>query len=309
MVTDLLTRLTAAVADRYIVDRELGRGGSGVVYLARDSKHGRAVAIKVVSPELAQAVDTERFLREIEIAARLTHPHILPLHDSGTADGLLFYIMPYAEGESLRHRLQREGQLPVADALRITQEVASALSYAHQHDVLHRDIKPDNILLVAQQAVVADFGLARAISSAGITTLTQTGAAVGTPTYMSPEQARGSRDLDGRSDLYTLACVTYEMLAGHPPYMAENALEVRAQQARDPAPTLRAARADVPQAVERAVKKALAKTPADRFATVAAFAEALSNEPAAAARDLDGGVRSLWRALGRTLERARRLLA
>jgi serine/threonine-protein kinase len=308
VVTDLLARLNAALADRYIVDRELGRGGNGVVYLARDRKHGRAVAIKVISPDLTAAVDTERFLREIQIAARLTPPHILPLHDSGTADGLLFYLMPYAEGESLRRRLQRERQLPLPDALRITREVASALSYAHQHDILHRDIKPDNILLVAQQAVVADFGLARAISSAGTTKLTQTGVAVGTPTYMSPEQARGSRDLDGRSDLYTLACVTYEMLVGRPPFVAESPLEVRAQHLHDPMPTLRAARADVPEAVERAVRKALATSPADRFATVAEYAAALSNESAASSPvRRSGDVRSLWHTLRRALERARRL--
>ena len=282
MTWDPLARLTAALADHYIVDRELGRGANGVVYLARDRKHGRAVAIKVLSSEIAAGVDTERFLREITIAARLNHPHILPLHDSGAADGLLFYIMPYAEGESLRHRLERERQLPILYALAITREVASALTFAHQHDVLHRDIKPDNILLVAGHAVVADFGLARAISSAGTINLTQAGVAVGTPTYMSPEQARGSRDLDGRSDLYTLACVTYEMLAGHPPFAAESAEEVRMEHVRDPVPALRAARADLPEAVERAVRKALALSPADRFATVGEYAEALSTDLASA---------------------------
>jgi serine/threonine-protein kinase len=277
-----------------------------VVFLARDRKHSRAVAIKVISPELALAVHTERFLREIKIAARLTHPHILPLYDSDTADGILYYVMPYAESESLYNRLQRERQLPISDALRITRQVASALSYAHERDVLHRDIKPDNILLVAEQAVVADFGLARAILSSGTAKLTQTGVAVGTPTYMSPEQARGSRDLDGRSDIYSLACVTYEMIAGHPPFVAESAQEVRAQHVLDPMPTLRAARPDVPGVVERAVTKALAKRPADRFATADEFADALTNEPAAASPvRRAGGAWSLRRVLRLSLGWAR----
>lgn len=306
-MTDLLSRLTVALAERYVIDRELGRGENGVVYLARDRRHSRAVAIKIVSPDLAQSVHAERFLREIQISGRLIHPHILPLYDSGAAGDILYYVMPYADGESLRDRLQRERQLPVPDALRITREVASALSYAHQHDVLHRDIKPDNILLVAEHAIVADFGLARAITTAGTTRLTQTGVAVGTPTYMSPEQARGSRDLDGRSDVYNLACVTYEMIAGHPPFTAGSAQEVRAQHVHDPVPTLRAARPDVPEGVERAVRKALAKSPADRFATAADFAEGLSSEPAAVSPDRgSGGVGSLWRALRLTLGRARR---
>ena len=194
-------RLRAALADRYALERELGRGGMATVYLARDLKHGRPVAIKVLRPEIAAALGPERFLREIEVAARLTHPHILPLHDSGEAAGFLYYVMPYIESESLRDRLEREGQLPVEEALRITREVASALAYAHNHDVVHRDIKPENILLSGGEAVVADFGIARAITQAGGGGLTETGIPVGTPAYMSPEQASGGGAIDGQRRL------------------------------------------------------------------------------------------------------------
>src|SRR2546425_6143810 len=217
-LADLLARLQSAVADRYAIERELGRGGMATVYLARDLKHHRKVAIKVLKPDLAAALGPERFLREIEIAAGLTHPHILPLHDSGEAGGLLYYVMPYVEGESLRDRLDREGQLPLEDALRIARDVASALAYAHQHDVVHRDIKPENILLAGDQAVVADFGIARAITLAAGEQLTRTEIAVGTPSYMSPEQAVGGVQVDARSDIYSLGCVVYEMLAGEAPY-------------------------------------------------------------------------------------------
>src|SRR5436309_13768341 len=189
------------------------------VYLAQDRKHHRQVAIKVLKPELAAALGQERFLREIDTAARLNHPHILPLHDSGEAEGFLFYVMPYVEGESLRDRLTRERQLPLGDALQITREVADALSYAHSHDVVHRDVKPENILLSGGHAVVVDFGIGRAITAAGGDRLTESGISVGTPAYMSPEQATGDTQLDGRSDLYSLACVLYEMLAGHPPFL------------------------------------------------------------------------------------------
>src|SRR5216110_2844875 len=206
-MAELLARLRGALADRYAIDRELGHGGMATVYLAQDLKHGRAVAIKVLRPELAAALGAERFLREIEVAARLTHPHILPLHDSGQAGGSLYYVMPYIEGESLRDRLEREGPLPVEDALRITREVAGALSYAHSHDVVHRDIKPENILLSGGEAVVADFGIARAITQAAGSKLTETGIAIGTPGYMSPEQASAAQAVDGRSDIYSLGCV------------------------------------------------------------------------------------------------------
>src|SRR5438477_1236648 len=233
-LTDPLARLQAALAGRYTIERELGRGGMATVYLAQDRKHHRQVAIKVLKPELAAALGPERFLREIDTAARLTHPHILPLHDSGEAAGLLYYVMPYVEGETLRDRLEREGQLPLEEAVRITREVASALSYAHSHDVVHRDIKPENILLSGGEAVVADFGIARAITAAARGQLTETGIAIGTPGYMSPEQGAASARVDERSDIYSLGCVLYEMLAGEPPYTGVNARSVIAKQITDP---------------------------------------------------------------------------
>src|SRR5438309_10791484 len=234
------------------------------VYLATDLRHHRQVAIKVLNPELAAALGPERFLREIEMAARLNHPHILALHDSGDADGFLYYVMPYVEGESLRQRLVREKQLPLNDAVEITGAVASALTYAHSHGVVHRDIKPENILLSGDEAVVADFGIARAITIARGANLTATGLAVGTPTYMSPEQAAGEAQLDGRSDVYSLGCVLYEMLAGEPPYTGPSAQAVFAKRLSEPVPHVRTLR-EVPEAVEEAVTKALARAPADRF--------------------------------------------
>src|SRR6266571_1181341 len=213
-MSGLLGRLQVALAERYSIERELGHGGMATVYLAEDLKHRRLVALKVLSPDLAASLGTDRFLREIDIAARLTHPHILPLHDSGEAGGLLYYVMPYVEGESLRGRLDRERQLPLEDALQITREVADALNYAHGHDLVHRDIKPENILLQAGHAVVSDFGIARAITAAAGGNLTETGIALGTPGYMSPEQGAASARVDERSDIYSLGCVLYEMLAG-----------------------------------------------------------------------------------------------
>src|SRR2546426_718945 len=283
-MADQLARLKAALADRYAIQRELGRGGMATVYLARDLKHGRLVAIKVLRPEIAAALGPERFLREIEVAARLTHPHILALHDSGQTGGSLYYVMPYIEGESLRDRLEREGQLPLEDALRITREVASALGYAHSHDVVHRDIKPENILLSGGEAVVADFGIARAITVAAGGKLTETGIAIGTPGYMSPEQAMGSERVDGRSDLYALACVLYEMLAGEPPFTGPSAESVARQHVAAPAPHVSVMRPAIPPAIEEAIVRALAKTPADRFATAAEFVEALAS-PAQRMRD------------------------
>src|SRR5436853_94582 len=265
-MTDLLLRLQAALVERYAIERELGQGGMALVFLARDLKHRRAVAIKVLRPELAIAVGAERFLGEIETVAALAHPHILPLYDSGEAAGFLYYVMPYVEGESLRERLTREKQLPLEDALRIAGEVATALSYAHSRGVVHRDIKPENILLEAGEGVVGDFGIARAITAAGGERLTQTGVTVGTPGYMSPEQAAGERELDGRSDVYSLACVLYEMLAGNPPFLGASARAILARQSLDPVPRLRTVRETVPEEFERAVVKALAKAPADRFA-------------------------------------------
>ncbi|PYO33407.1 MAG: hypothetical protein DMD32_00925, partial [Gemmatimonadetes bacterium] len=281
---DPLARVQAALAGRYTIERELGRGGMATVYLAQDRKHHRPVAIKVLKPELAAALGPERFLREIDTAARLTHPHILPLHDSGEAAGLLYYVMPYVEGETLRDRLEREGQLPLEEAVRITREVASALSYAHSHDVVHRDIKPENILLSGGEAVVADFGIARAITAAARGQLTETGIAIGTPGYMSPEQGAASARVDERSDIYSLGCVLYEMLAGEPPFTGPSAESIVRQHLAAAPPRVSAMRAAVPPAIEEAIVRALAKTPADRFATAADFVEALA-APAQRVRD------------------------
>jgi serine/threonine-protein kinase len=245
------------------------------VYLARDLRHDRPVALKVLRPELAASLGPERFLREIRIAARLRHPHILPVHDSGEAAGRLWYTMPYVEGESLRQRLAREGQLPLDQAVGIATQVLSALGHAHSQGVVHRDIKPENILLGGDQAVVTDFGVARAMAAAGEERLTETGLALGTPSYMSPEQATGSGELDARSDLYAVGCVLYETLAGRPPFHGTNAQQLLARHAIDPAPPLRTVRDTVPEGVERSVMRALAKAPADRFPTAASFAEAL----------------------------------
>ena len=274
-MTNLLTQVQAALAGGYTIERELGRGGMATVYLARDLKHSRPVAIKVLAPELAAALGRERFLREIETAARLTHPHILPLHDSGEADGFLYYVMPYIEGESLRDRLNREGQLPIEDAVTITGEVATALSYAHSRDVVHRDVKPENILLSEGQAIVADFGIAGAIDAAGGGKLTRTGLVLGTPAYMSPEQGAGERALDGRSDVYSLGCLLYEMLAGEPPFTGPTAQAIIAKRFTDPVPSVRRLRETVSVPMDQAIVKALARAPADRFATPHQFAEAL----------------------------------
>ncbi len=270
-------RLTAALADRYRVERELGAGGMATVYLARDLRHDRAVALKVLRPELAAALGPGRFLREITTTAQLAHPHILPLLDSGEAGGMLFYVMPYVEGESLRGRLERERQLPLDDALQIACEVADALSYAHSHGVIHRDIKPENILLQGGHAVVADFGIARAVNAVGGTRLTETGLAIGTPAYMSPEQASGSKDLDGRSDLYSLGCVLYEMLSGETPYTGPTAQAILAKKLSEPLPRVSVVRETVPAGIEAALARALARTPADRFVTAAEFAAALAH--------------------------------
>ncbi|MEO5618415.1 MAG: protein kinase, partial [Candidatus Eisenbacteria bacterium] len=283
-VADVTDQLNTSLADRYRIQRELGRGGMATVFLAEDLRHHRPVAIKVLHPELAHALGPERFLREIEVASRLTHPHILPVHDSGSANGLLFYVMPYVEGESLRQRLEREKQLPLADALRLAREVADALDYAHRRGVVHRDIKPENILLAEQHAVVADFGIARAIVAAGGAKLTTTGVMIGTPTYLSPEQAAGSEDLDGRSDLYGLGCVLYEMLAGQPPFTGPTAESLAYQHLSVAARPVTDLRPAVPEAVARTIHRTLAKAAADRFSTAAEFAAALATvtEPVAA---------------------------
>ena len=276
IVTASLARLTAALADRYRVERELGRGGMATVFLAQDVRHDRPVALKVLKPELAYALGPDRFLREVRITARLNHPHILPLLDSGETEGLLYYVMPYVDGESLRDRLKRDKQLPLDDALQMAREVADALSYAHRHDVVHRDIKPENILLESGHAVVADFGIARAITAASEEKLTETGLAIGTPAYMSPEQAAGETTLDGRSDLYSLGCVLYEMLAGEPPFTGLTAQAVLVRRLTEPHRPLRTIRETIPQFVDQVVTKALAKIPADRYATAAQFAVALT---------------------------------
>jgi hypothetical protein len=279
---DQLESLRVALASRYRLDGEIGHGGMAVVYHARDLQHGRDVAIKVVRPELAVGLGAERFLREIHIAAALQHPHILPVHDSGSADGLLYYVMPYVAGESLRDRLQRERQLPLIDALRIAYEVADALSYAHAHGVVHRDIKPGNILLSGYppassadgwHAVVADFGLARAVLAAGGEHLTGTGYVVGTPEYMSPEQAGGDETLDGRSDMYSLGCVLYEMLSGQPPFTGRTAQVIVARHCQEAPASVRVVRPDLPAGIEEVLKTALAKVPADRYPTARAFGE------------------------------------
>jgi len=274
-MADTLERLAAALADRYRIEGELGAGGMATVYLAHDLKHNRKVAVKVLRPELAAALGAERFLREIEIAAGLSHPHILPVHDSGEASGFLFYVMPYVEGESLRDRITREKQLPLDDALVLAREVADALSFAHARGVIHRDIKPENILLQGGHAVVADFGIARAVDAAGGSQLTETGVSLGTPTYMSPEQAAGERDLDGRSDLYALGCVLYEMLAGQPPFTGPTVESVIHQHLAATPPAITQLRPAVPAPVAGVLQRALAKNPADRFSPVAQFADAL----------------------------------
>jgi DNA-binding SARP family transcriptional activator len=274
---------TPGETSRYVIERELGRGSVATVYLARDTKLGRPVALKVLQPELARTVMAKRFIREIDIAASLYHPHILQLHDAGelppSSQGQkLFYVMPYVDGESLRDRLRREIQLPVGDVLRLGSEIAGALDYAHQRGVVHRDIKPENILLQSGHALVADFGIARALELAGGERLSMSGVTLGTPGYMSPEQAVAGAPLDGRSDIYSLGCVLYELLGGETPFSGRTSQAILARHARDPVPPLRTLCPEVPAEIEAAIERALAKNPADRFATAAAFAEALRRE-------------------------------
>jgi serine/threonine-protein kinase len=275
----MLDALRAALGDRYLLERELGQGGMSLVFLARDLRHDRAVALKVLRPELSAVIGADRFLKEIRVTANLQNAHILPLFDSGAVDGLLYYVMPYVEGESLRDYLTRERQLPIAEAVRLASQVASALDYAHRRSVLHRDIKPENILIQDGQALLADFGIALALHHAGGTRLTQTGMTVGTPQYMSPEQATGDRDLDARSDLYSLAAVMYEMLAGEPPFTGPTVQAILTKLVIEAPRPLRQIRDTVPRALEAALQQALAKLPADRFATAAEFAEALARVP------------------------------
>jgi serine/threonine protein kinase len=276
-MTDLLERLSAAVRDRYTIQRELGRGGMAIVYLAHDLKHDRQVALKVMQPALSAILGGERFLREIRIAAKLSHPHILPLYDSGEADGLLYYVMPHVEGESLRTRLAREKQLSVDETITIAREVAAALDYAHEERIVHRDIKPENILIHRGEALVADFGIALAVTAAGGTRLTDTGLSLGTPEYMSPEQATGEREVDARSDVYSLGAVVYEMLVGEPPHQGNTVQAIIAKVISAEPQPVRSLRHTVPRNVDAAVRCALAKVPADRFASGAEFVRALTD--------------------------------
>ena len=271
---DTTRRLNASLAGRYVIERELGRGGMATVYLAKDLRHDRDVAIKVLLPELSASIGADRFEREIRLAAKLQHPHILGLFDSGVAEGLMFYVMPFVKGESLRDRIDRAGQLPVEDALRITFEVADALGFAHAQGIVHRDIKPENILLQGEHALVADFGIARAVSEAGGNKLTQTGMAMGTPVYMAPEQSVGEV-VGPTADLYSLGCMLYEMLAGEPPFTGKNAVAIMARHAMEQVPSIRIVRATVPEEVEEAIFQVMGKVPADRPQTAAAFTDLL----------------------------------
>jgi serine/threonine protein kinase/Tfp pilus assembly protein PilF len=272
-----IERLRGALSQTYTIDRELGRGGMATVYLAQDCKHERMVALKVLHPELAASLGPDRFLREIKVAARLNHPHILGLHDSGEADGFLYYVMPYVEGESLRERLDREHQLPIDEAVHHARSIASALDYAHRQQIVHRDIKPENVMLYEGEAMVMDFGIAKAVSLAGHDTLTQTGMMVGTPAYVSPEQAAGETNLDGRSDQYSLACVLYEMLTGERAFTGPTPQAVMAKRFTETARSLRSLRGSIPENVERAVGKAMSTDADGRYRTAALFAQALAS--------------------------------
>ncbi|MGE5143057.1 MAG: protein kinase domain-containing protein, partial [Acidobacteriota bacterium] len=285
MLTDAQGRLTTALAGRYTIERELGAGGMATVYLAHDVRRDRKVALKLLRPELAAILGGERFLKEIRLTANLQHPHILGLHDSGEVDGLVYYVMPYVEGESLRQRLTREHQLPIDETIRLATEVASALDYAHRHGVIHRDIKPENILLHDGAALVADFGIALAASrSDSGTRLTETGMSLGTPHYMSPEQAMGEREITAKSDVYALGCVVYEMLSGEPPFTGPTAQAIVARVMTEQPRSLTLQRHSIPPHVEAAVNRALEKLPADRFASAAQFAEALARPELTASR-------------------------
>jgi len=281
MTIELLEQLRTSLPDRYRIEREIGRGGMATVFLAHDVKHDRAVAIKVLHPDLAATLGPERFLLEIKVAARLNHPHIVPLHDSGQAGSLLYYVMPFVEGESLRARMARSGPLSVEDAVEIARDVASALDYAHRQQVVHRDIKPENVMMHEGEAMVTDFGIAKAVRAAGAESITQTGVAIGTPAYMSPEQASGEREPDGRSDIYSLGCMLYEMLTGQQPFVGPTAQAMITKRFLEPPPSARAHRTGVPEDLDRAVKKAMARAPEDRYETAAMLAHALAPQSGA----------------------------
>ncbi len=287
-MTDVAAVLREGLAGRYTIDREIGRGGMATVYLARDPRHDRNVAVKVLEPDLGAVLGAERFLAEIKVTANLQHPNLLPLFDSGAVNGLLYYVMPFIEGESLRRRLDREKQLPVTEAVQIAVGVAKALAYAHAQGVIHRDLKPENILLQSGQPLVADFGIALAVSNAGGTRITQTGLSLGTPQYMSPEQATGDRTIDARSDIYALGAVLYEMLTGEPPHTGPTVQAVIAKVLTDRPRSVRLTRPGVPVHVEAAIERALEKIPADRFATADRFAEALEGRGETSTRKADG---------------------
>lgn len=276
MTSSLLDQLKADLPDRYRVEREVGRGGMATVFLAHDLKHDRAVALKVLHPDLAATLGPERFLREIKVAARLNHPHIVPLHDSGQAGTLLYYVMPFVEGESLRARMARSGSLPIEETVEIARDVAAALDYAHRQQVVHRDIKPENVMMHEGEAMVTDFGIAKAVRAAGAENITQTGVAIGTPAYMSPEQASGEREPDGRSDIYSLGCMVYEMLTGQPPFTGPTAQAVITRRFLEPPPSARSHRGAVPEELDRVLKKAMARQPEERFDTAAMLAHALA---------------------------------
>ncbi len=273
---DTADTLNRTLADRYEVEREVGRGGMATVYLARDVRHARPVALKVLHPDLAVSIGPERFLREIQIAARLQHPHIVPLYDSGQVGDLLFYVMPFVAGESLRQRLEREPRLPLEEAVGIARAVASALDYAHRQQIVHRDIKPENVMLHEGEAVVTDFGIAKALSAASASSLTQTGTAIGTPTYMSPEQAGGAAELDGRTDIYSLGVMLYEMLAGAAPFTGPTLQAIFSKLFTEAPRPVRELRDEVPDWLEAAIDRCLAKSPDERFATATQFAQALA---------------------------------
>jgi serine/threonine protein kinase len=299
-MSDPITRLNAALQGRYRIERQLGEGGMATVYLAEDLKHKRKVALKVLKPELAAVVGAERFLAEIETTANLQHPHILPLFDSGEADGFLFYVMPYVEGETLRERIEREHQLPVDEAVAISTKVAGALQAAHERGVIHRDIKPANILLAKGEPLLSDFGIALAVSAGGAGRLTETGLSLGTPHYMSPEQATGDASVGPATDVYALGCVLYEMLVGEPPYTGSTPQAILGKIIQAEAVSATKARRTVPANVDAAIRKALEKIPADRFAGADDFASALADVPDAG-RERGGSAQSALRAGGRRL--------
>src|SRR5678815_4317840 len=276
-MNDYLERLTAALSDRYRIERELGSGGMATVYLAQDVKHDRRVALKVLRPELAAVIGAERFLAEIKLTANLQHPHILPLFDSGEADSFLYYVMPYVEGESLREKLDREQQLSIDEAVHHGRAIASALDYAHRQGIVHRDMKPENVMLYEGEAMVMDFGIAKAVSAAGSETLTQTGMMVGTPAYVSPEQAAGEANLDGKSDQYSLACVVYEMITGERPFSGATPQAIMAKRFSETPKPLRAIRNTVPESVEKAVSRAMSTEAGARYSTTAQFGQALGS--------------------------------